>query len=149
MKKPKDADFLHFPAPTVVSLPAKRKEPVTRITPAQHTQAEYERKSKIFRAKKDAAIAQGFEKFCIVSPRYHSSLTPALDGNNWGIVIGHPVFHMEEEKFKPITVRWLSTGKPDSFHNPNELFLIMSAVPEDDLRLFLEVQQEEMERKKC
>lgn len=144
-------DRIHFPSPTVITLKSTRKvAPVTQTTPhVGEIRAEYERKTKIFMAKKQDAIAQGFEKYSIVSPRYIASIVPALDGQNWGIVIGHPLYHMEEEKFKPITVRWLTKGKLDSSYNPDELFLIMTAVPEDDLKLFLQVQKEELENTKC
>lgn len=139
------SDVIHWEAPIVNILHALRKEP---IVPVSDSAAIFEAKRARYEDACTKCKEDGFDTGAVVAFRY-KHLAPAVAPANWGVVVMLIRYADDESKYKPIKVQWGITGRPDSYHEIHELYLIHPALEEETIKLMLQAQEEELRDTCC
>lgn len=136
-----EPDKVYFPLVVTASCPSQKPKEEQAVSTPEEPKSSKEGLVDHITHELTRCRVEGFFEGAIVAPVYRqhkASLIPA----NWGVVIRLSKWAKTKEEYQPLVVKWFNGGKAESAHSMDTLYLIHAAVEEDNLREFLELQDE-------
>jgi len=124
---------IHFPVPLTDKIEPTRPLIEARPAHAIITQSEV-------RDICDFCVKEGFDEGAIVVRRTVQTLAMATSPHSWGVVVYLNKYAPHGPEWKPLRVRWLSSGEPSLLYNMSELMLVHPSYAAQDLEDFINAQ---------